>query len=297
MRSAPVPRVDLTESVETPENVVLTYQLAGPALRLGAYVVDLLISVVVYVFCLMIVFAAAMAGRVGLGAGVALILVFFVFWFYFALTEWFFRGRTPGKMAFRLRVIQDGGYPITIWSAVLRNLVRVVDAMPTAVGAAFPVYGVGLLSAFATGNFRTLGDLAARTMVIEENPVRLPREPVILERIQPLNRSEIGGFSPSARTLSLIEEFLGRRYVLTYRRGHEMAQMLAKVLANRLNYQGDPEVVTRYPMAFLASIYATFHKTLDDDKDTAGLMRGPDARTGQRRTSQPTQTSANGDRA
>jgi hypothetical protein len=39
------------------------------------------------------------------------------------------------------------------------------------------------------------------------------------------------GFVPSGQTLALIEQYLSRRHVLTYRRGHAMAYVLARVLA------------------------------------------------------------------
>jgi hypothetical protein len=129
-----------------------------------------------------------------------------------------------------------------------------------------PSYGIGFITMLAAGRFRRLGDLVARTVVIEERRVRVPREPVILEKIEPLSRTELGGYVPAGQTLALIEEFLGRRHVLTYRRGHAMAYVLAKVLAERLNFSGDPQLVQRYPMAFLARVFATFHQTVEDEE-------------------------------
>jgi hypothetical protein len=72
---------------------------------------------------------------------------------------------------------------------------------------------------------------------------------------------------PAAPTLALIEQFLARRKVLTHRRGHEMALVLAKVLADRLDYKGERRLVDQYPMAFLARVFATFHRAHDEEAE------------------------------
>jgi len=250
--------LDLTLQIETPENVVLTYQLAGPAVRLSAYLVDLLIRTAI-LFAAGILLACSGMALPGVSVGAYLLLTFVIEWGYYVVSEGFFRGRTLGKALFQLRVIQEGGYPITMWSAMLRNLVRAADNLP--------LFGIGFCSMLISGNFRRLGDLVARTIVVEERRVRLPLEPIILEKIQPLPRGEIGGFVPSSRTLALIENFLGRRSVLTHLRGHDMAEVLARALANRLDFQIDRKQVEHYPMAFLARVFATFHQVHDDDDE------------------------------
>jgi uncharacterized RDD family membrane protein YckC len=256
LASMPEERLDLSFRIETPENVVLTYQLAGPAVRLGAYLIDLVIRVGVMIVASIVLGCAGIA-LPGLSIGIMLLLAFLIEWGYYVISEGFFRGRTFGKALLQLRVIQEGGYPITFWSALLRNLVRAADNLP--------IFGIGFCSMLFSGHFRRLGDLVAQTIVVEERRVRLPLEPIILEKIQPLPRSEICGFVPSSRTLALIESFLGRRSALTHRRGHDMAVVLAKVLAKRLDFQSDRKQVVEYPMAFLARVFATFHQVHDDD--------------------------------
>ncbi|MGQ0634166.1 MAG: RDD family protein [Planctomycetaceae bacterium] len=255
--------IDLEHVIETPENVVLTYQLAGPATRLSAYLVDLLVRIgLVFALHTYLLSPLSLAG--GLAVGLTFIAYFIVEWAYFGLCEWYFRGKTLGKYLLGLRVIHEGGYPLSLWGAVLRNFVRAGDALP-AVLLLFPTYGAGFLTMLAAGRFRRLGDLVARTLVIEEQRVAAPREPVILETIQPLSRSEISGYVPAAQTLTVIEEFLGRRHVLAYARGHAMALLLARALAAKLKYQGPRDLVEQYPMAFVARVYATFHPTLEMD--------------------------------
>lgn len=261
-RDAPQP-VGLELHVETPENVVLDYQLAGPAVRLAAYLVDLLVRGVLMAVISVVLLCAGAQVLTGTSVGLWLIVLFLNEWGYFVVCEGFFRGKSIGKHALGLRVVQEGGYPVTFLSAMLRNLLRFPDAMP------FLLYGVGFVSMLLTRHFQRLGDLAARTVVITERHVVLPREPVILEKIEPLARDEIGTFSPGDRVLSLIDEFLGRRHVLTHERGHELAAILASRLAERLNYQGDARLVQQYPMAFLARVYVTFLRRDEEDEEFA----------------------------
>jgi uncharacterized RDD family membrane protein YckC len=263
-------RVSTDLVIETPENVVLTYHLAGPAVRLLAYMVDFLVRAALIFAAFIFMVAGGTTGSAGLSTGLFLVAIFVIDWAYFGLCEGYFRGKTLGKHVFGLRVIQEEGYPITFWGAMLRNIVRAADSLS--------FYGAGFVTMIVAGKFRRLGDLVARTVVIEERRVTVPREPVILEKIEPLSRTDLGGFVPSGQTLALIEQFLSRRHVLTYRRGHAMASSLARPLAQRLNFAGDQQLVDRYPMAFLARVFATFHQVreqedLDVDGETEGGRR------------------------
>jgi uncharacterized RDD family membrane protein YckC len=235
--------------VETPENVVLTYQLAGPTLRCAAYLIDTAVRAA-GVMVIGIVLACAGVAAPGLSMGLLLVMLFLVEWGYFVICEGFFRGQSIGKHVLKLRVIDERGHPLTFWSALTRNLVRAADAVP--------LYGPALIAMLLSRRFQRLGDLAARTVVIQERQIVLPREPVILEKIQPLSRDDLGSYVPPERTLALIDEFLGRRHVLTHERGHALAAVLARALASRLEYRGDGKLVESYPMAFLARVYVTF---------------------------------------
>lgn len=247
----------LEMQIETPENVVLTYQLAGPAQRYIAYMIDLAIRMAILFGMMMVI---PMLGIVlpGTATGILLVMIFLNTWGYYTISEGFFKGQSIGKHFCGLRVIRDGGYPITFWPALLRNLVRSADAIV--------FYGIGVTAMLLTRRFQRLGDLVAGTVVIQERSLSLPRKPVILDKIQPLDKNEIGSFLPSDEVLSLIDEFIGRRHVLTYDRGHALAAILATNLAERLNYSGDPKKVAEYPMAFLAAVYKTFSFSQEEEE-------------------------------
>ena len=256
----PEPQTTLNHVVVTPENVVLSFQLAGPGSRLGAFLIDLVIRMGLFGGAFFIAMAAGMFVT-SLSMASLLVVYFALDWLYFTLCEGFFRGQTPGKKMFGLRVIHEAGYPISGWEATVRNFVRAMDAAPYLAGGnlGLGVYGVGWLAMLATGSFRRLGDVAGQTIVVQERRVTVPREPVILSKIEPLPRQELGRWIPPVSTLALIEEFLERRLVLDYARGHAMCRNLAKVLSQRLEFKGSQELVEHYPMAFVARVYATFH--------------------------------------
>jgi uncharacterized RDD family membrane protein YckC len=253
--------VGLEIRVETPENVVLTYQLAGPSVRCTAYFIDLLLRIgLMWVLSILLSLTGLSSFLPGMSTGLYLLAWFFNSWGYYVFSEGLFRGQSVGKHMMGLRVIRQGGYPITLWPAVVRNFIRAADSLP------FLLNGVGFVSMLVTRNMQRLGDLAAGTVVITERRVVLPKEPIILEKIQPLAREELGRFQPDGTTLTAIEQFLSRRHVLSHERGHELASILAVPLAERLDYQGDEQQVRTYPMAFLARVYVTFLQQYEEDE-------------------------------
>jgi len=263
--------VDLDLRIETPENVVLNYTLAGPTLRAGAYLIDLAIRIAVMSGVIAVVMCASLVTP-GAATGLLLLAWFMLEWGYFTLLEGFWNGRTPGKWTLGLRVIQDKGYPITFWSSAARNLTRVADGLPWLLVKFFPMYAVGFGAMLLFPRFKRLGDLVGRTVVICERSVVLPREPVIIEKIDPLPRDEVPGPAPPPQTLALIDAFLGRRHAVSIPRGHEIARPLAAALARRLRYGGDPVLAEKYPMAFLARVYVTFLRR-DEEEDEPNFRR------------------------
>ncbi|MCA9114789.1 MAG: RDD family protein [Planctomycetaceae bacterium] len=270
--------LSLTIQIETPENVPLSVRLAGPAHRGGAWLLDYFIR---WTGSLVLLFLLACMGQAsGLGGtfgGLALVTLFLVQWAYYVISEGFYNGQSPGKRAFGLRVIQENGAPVTFWPALLRNLLRVSDVLPLAVIwlgeleainaltlQLVPIYGIALVSMVCTRRMQRVGDVLARTMVIHEGHAEQPKVPPILSRISPLSSEVIGSWRPAPRTLALIDEFLSRRHVLSHKRGHALAAVLARDLALRLNYRGDLERVQRFPMGFLASVSVTFGSEKDE---------------------------------
>jgi len=162
--------LDTLQPVELAEGVEIRLRVAGPLLRIGAYLIDLAIRVFLFLL-LSILYAIsgiALGGNVVIG--LVLLTWFVLDWFYPIFFEAGKRGATPGKMVAGLRVVQLSGTPITLGQAVVRNFMRFIDGLPMF------NYLVGLSSCFATRRFQRLGDLAAGTVVIYQRP---PKQPLI----------------------------------------------------------------------------------------------------------------------
>jgi uncharacterized RDD family membrane protein YckC len=154
-------------TIDTPEQIALEYTLASAGSRFLAVAIDTLLQLAAgAIAALLAILGGAAAlftgGGFALWVQALLILVWFaLFYGYFALFESLWNGQTPGKRAIRLRVITLSGRPITVFDAILRNLVRIVDQIPG-------IYAVGLASMFLSPKNQRLGDLAAGTVVVHE---------------------------------------------------------------------------------------------------------------------------------
>ena len=146
--------LDTIREIETPEGIALQLRAAGAVVRSQAWMVDLLLRGLVFSVAMIPLSLFGVAGN-----GVAMLLMFGLMWGYSVVCEVWFNGQTVGKRALGLRVVNADGTPITWMPSVVRNLLRVVDAMPG-------VYGVGLASTLIDRHARRLGDIIAGTLVI-----------------------------------------------------------------------------------------------------------------------------------
>jgi uncharacterized RDD family membrane protein YckC len=156
--------LQLETTIRTPENVELTYALAGAGSRSAAYLIDCFILAIASQILVNLVFAVAML-PVGPEWGVAIsgLLAFTIINGYFILFEWLLSGQTPGKRLVGIRVIKVGGYSLRFFDVLLRNLMRFVDFLPV-------FYGVGVASLLMTSRCQRLGDLVAGTFVVNQDP-------------------------------------------------------------------------------------------------------------------------------
>jgi hypothetical protein len=175
-------------------------------------------------------------------SGVLLIAVFLLEWGYYVFCESLFGGVTLGKRALGLRVIKEGGYPITLVDSLLRNLLRAADFLPLG-------YAIGVLTMALDGRFRRLGDLVAGTMVVIEERVRVV-EPLRLRL--PAEELDALPHHPAlqAEELEAIDLFLRRSGTLSVAREAELAHMIAPQLAARLGTRATDGA------RFLALLYA-----------------------------------------
>ena len=151
----------------TPEQVCFSYQLAGLFTRATAYLIDVGIGALVLVGALFVV------GSLPPIFGVILWLfaVFFVLIGYFMFFEAIWQGQTPGKRMMHIRVMDAGGGRLSLANIVIRNLVRMLDALPL-------LMFFGGITALFSSECRRLGDMAADTIVVRDRKAQLPRSVV-----------------------------------------------------------------------------------------------------------------------
>ena len=167
---------DETLVIETPERVPLHFALASIGNRFIACAIDHAIQVLTLVT--LVILFLIIAGFSDFGSRLSnapkwiiallIILIFVLMSGYFAFFEWIWNGQTPGKRWMKLRVIREDGRPIGFFEAMVRNLLRNFDVMPS------PFYSIGLISVFATDRDQRVGDLVAGTVVVREREAEAP---------------------------------------------------------------------------------------------------------------------------
>jgi uncharacterized RDD family membrane protein YckC len=168
----PIGRVlDTVVVAETPEGILLEFRPAGLTSRFYAFLLDWAVR-------LGIIYAAAIAAGFigGLGVALWIVLIFALEWLYPVVFELLPGGATPGKRAFRLKVVMDDGLPVTPAASVARNLLRTADFLPLG-------FGFAIVSMLVRADCKRLGDIAAATLVVYE-PRKARR--MIRDEIPPL---------------------------------------------------------------------------------------------------------------
>ena len=132
--------------------------------RLNAVVLDLLLLGLV---SQLIATVAGSSKDTG-GRALTFLSVEFAYFFVCELAS----GRTIGKRVFHVRVATSSGVPATARQIALRNVLRVVDALPL-------LYASGLISMIRTGPSRRqrIGDVVAGTTVLLDERGKVLRTP------------------------------------------------------------------------------------------------------------------------
>ncbi len=154
--------------IETPEHVMLDYEIAGLGSRALAALIDTTIMAVTLLAMLLL--GLWLQSR--LPGSPVLAIMFFVYfatlWGYFTLFEGYREGQTPGKKALGIRVIRETGHGITFRDSAIRNLIRLADFLP-------PPYLFGALFVAIHPKGKRLGDLVAGTVVVRDRPAEAGR--------------------------------------------------------------------------------------------------------------------------
>jgi uncharacterized RDD family membrane protein YckC len=206
--------------VTTPERVAVEHDIAGVGSRAVAQLLD---WVVILIFLIGTVLLAAVLS-LSLPPWLLITLAIIVFgampFAYFVIAEWRF-GATLGKRVMRIRVLTELGAPIGARESLVRNLVRVIDFLPS-------TYLLGGIVALISSRSQRLGDMAAGTVA-----VRIPKRPggvpkaaaVSFVDLVAADEATAGGVPP--RLAEIIAEFESRRGTLTKEAQATLASKIA----------------------------------------------------------------------
>ena len=221
---------DQQVDVETPEQVVLSYTLAGVGARAAAAIVDFLVISFIIAAFLSAISLLPKFGSPGPKPSaeqsttwviaIFILVIFGLEWGYYVLFEALWDGQTPGKRLLHIRVVQDGGYSVSFGASAIRNIARIIDGQPGL------VYGVGVIAAALNKSGKRLGDMMAGTFVVQE---RIEHAPVIASPSTHTSAPAIA--SLSASEYELLERFLSRAPSLAPERLVLLADRLSVKLA------------------------------------------------------------------
>jgi uncharacterized RDD family membrane protein YckC len=230
--------LDQRLEIETPERVVIVHDLAGIGSRFAAGLVDACILSIPWCgasCALMAVMPlsnemnAEELQAIGMALGG---VCYAILWLYYLFFESVWGGRTPGKRMLRLRVMSVHGGPAPVSSVILRNVLRVVDSLPTGL-----IPFVGGVSMFLSSRAQRIGDLAAGTVVVRERQESL--------RVPARREGDEGPSEQvSAADLEEVDRFLVRRSeLLPDARARIAGAICSRLVARYALPAGDPEKV------------------------------------------------------
>ena len=229
-------------TIDTPEQIALEFPLAGAGSRFLAITIDTLLQLAGFLVLGLIGLGALWLRSTGFAslatwtAAVLIFVAFLLYYGYYAAFESMWVGQTPGKRVLGIRVISTSGQPITPFTAILRNLLRIVDQMPG-------IYAVGVLSIFFTARNQRLGDLVAGTVVVHEQHLQRAAMPAEMSEA-----SNLGARRLSVEEIEVVETFLARRNDLPDFARHRTARELAARIRQRLEissatHRNDEELI------------------------------------------------------
>ncbi len=163
--------------IDTTQNVVIEYDLAGVGERVGAAVIDMILLVLYAYAGIFITIALAQNMDEDAVTWLMFIIVGVPFLFYHPLSELLMNGQSIGKKLVKIRVVRLDGTQAGIGNYLLRWLISWVELTAT--------FGsVALVTVMANGRGQRLGDIAAGTTVVKVAKAVNIRE-TIMARVDP----------------------------------------------------------------------------------------------------------------
>ena len=225
-------------TIKTPEQVDISYTVAGLGTRFMALAIDMILQyILLFILFITFVIMLVLAELDFLNdfsqwyIAIIIISISIVNGVYFIFFELLLKGRTPGKVLLKLRVVRKDGRAADVPSILIRNLVRIIDFLPS-------MYAIGMITIFINKDCRRLGDIAGGTVVIAERKSESLGSVLALQ----VKNSDVY----SDYEYAIIRDFMTRRKSMTLHSRGMLAAELAKPLYDRFDIpqdeRGEPEL-------------------------------------------------------
>jgi uncharacterized RDD family membrane protein YckC len=247
-------------AIQTPEGVALDFALGGPGSRALAWIVD---QVILYLLLSVLLMAGAFAYAYVVfpvltdrfadlstkdlnlwAVAIASITGFAISHGYYIYYEACQRGQTPGKKFAQIRVVRDDGQPISVREATLRSFIGWID---------LGFFVIGLLLIILNRSEKRLGDMAAGTLVIQDEKISQHQVLTIPTRFSTLTADTVEVLKAqtdpailSVNQYLILRNFLGCRDQLSPTDRVQVTQKLASQ-ARSLLMPTSPELLGAIP--------------------------------------------------
>ena len=212
----------------------IEYELAGVISRFAAALLDMITQFLGIMALGLLILIFSLFHKIpgtNFARAAAVVAIFLVYWGYYIYFETAWNGQTPGKRTLRMRTVREGGLPIDLQCAAVRNLIRPFDFFTP----------FGLISVMLTSHNKRLGDLAAGTIVVKE---RMEWSSSI--SVAPPQTVEQAPTTTCVSNIELItpdefeaaKRFVERKEELDPGMREQLAEKMATPIINRLGMQG-----------------------------------------------------------
>ncbi|MDO5728501.1 MAG: RDD family protein [Actinomycetaceae bacterium] len=236
----------VADDIVVGEGVALDIPSAGIALRIGACLIDMLMSGIMMFAFVYLVLSSDVQWDFAI-ARVLIILTIFLGLVGFPVTvETLTHGKSIGRFIFGTRVVRDDQGPSGFQQALVRHLIGVVEIWGTS--------GVmAIISVLLSRKGRRLGDIAAGTLVIKERiPLKVnPPMPMPPHLQQWASSADVASLPPGLALA--IRQFIGRRATFYGPARTQLASDLARQTAQYVYPLPDASV---NPEDFLMAVTA-----------------------------------------
>jgi uncharacterized RDD family membrane protein YckC len=195
--------------------VAMALPVAGPGTRAYAFIIDWHIRVLVALAWILLGWLVRLSVGSTFGSSLFALAVTvpaaLTYLFYHPILEPLMHGRTPGKRMAGARIVTlEGGTPST-GALLMRNVFRLIDSLPV-------FYVVGLVCCMFTEQRVRIGDLAAGTVLVLDDP-KASRSLGTLGKL-----AQSSGLDPDSA--ALVQDLLERWSELRDGRGEALARKL-----------------------------------------------------------------------